>query len=158
MDFPDRVFTVDEVKMAKEILDNGYRHRLVLKGSEEFQRKVNDSLALIKTAGYYDFLCTYIRQIVEIDGLSQLREAEVAIWANLNVFEDTVDAASFIIQKVQQMKDFIDGKPYYGVKGEPKAIEKRIEFLKALKDKSDNPLIKERCEKLLNLWSESVFP
>ena len=113
---------------------------------------------MIKTAGYYDFLCTYIRQIVEIDGSSQLREAEVAIWVNLNIFEDTVDAASFIIQKVQQMKDFIDGKPYYGVKGEPRAIEKRIEFLKALKDKSNDPLVKERCKKLLSIWSENTFP
>jgi len=158
MEFPERVFTVEEVRLAKEIIDKGYKHNLTLKGSQEFQQKANESLGLIKTAGYYDFLCTYIRQIVEIDGLSQLREAEVAIWANMSTFADLVDAASYIIQKVQQMKDYLDGKPYYGVKGEPRAIEKRIEFLKNLRDKSNNHVIKERCEKLLNIWAETTFP
>ena len=56
MDFPERVYTKDEVKQAKEAIDNGYKHNLQTKGSPEFATKVQTALDLIKTAGYYEFL------------------------------------------------------------------------------------------------------
>jgi len=111
----------------------------------------------VKTADYYDFLRTYIRNITEIDGLTQLREADAAIWANLYAVENLVDAASLFIQKANHMKEYLEGKPYYGGTAEKRSVEKRIEFLKALKSKSKKKEIREECERLLQLWSESYL-
>jgi len=157
LSFPRRIYTIEEVKKAKELIDKGYKHRLRVKGSLSFKQKVKQSLALVKTAGYYDFLRTYIRNITEIDGLTQLREADAAIWANLYAVEDLVDAASLFIQKANNMKEYLEGKPYYGGTAEKRSVEKRIEFLKALKSKSKKKEIKEQCERLLELWSESYL-
>jgi len=74
MDFPERVYTTEEVKKARSLIEKGYKHNLKAKGSPDFVAKVEEALQLIKTAGYYDFLRTYIRTIREITGLSQLRE------------------------------------------------------------------------------------
>jgi len=157
MAFPERVYTVDEVQRARELVEKGYRHRLRVKGSQEFRWKVREALQLIKTAGYKDFFRTYIRQIVEIDGFSQLRTEEVAIWANKYTVAEPVDAASYFIQKAQQMKDYLEGRLYYD-KGELNAIKKRIEFLEILEDKSRNQEIKQKCEELLKRWNETPFP
>jgi len=159
VEFPERVFTEEEVKRAKELIVKGYKHRLRIVGSPKFKREIEKALKLIKTAGYYDFLRTYIRQIQEIEGFSQLHEADVAIWANMPMLVDTVDAASYIVQKAQQMKDYLEGKLYYGI-GEISAIEKRLEFLEKLKEKSNNQDVKKRCEELLKTWSETkmMFP
>jgi hypothetical protein len=73
-DFPERVYTAEEVKTAKEIIDEGYKHNLTVEGSLDFTKKVNKALELIKTAGYFDFLSAHIRKIMEIDGITQLRE------------------------------------------------------------------------------------
>ena len=56
MSFPERVYTTEEVKNAKTLVDQGYKHNLTVEGSPEFTEKVNQALELIKTAGYYDFL------------------------------------------------------------------------------------------------------
>jgi len=152
--FPQRVFTEEEVRKAKEIKEKGYKHRLSVKGSPEFENGVKEALMLIKTAGYYDFLRTYIEQIVEIEGFSQLHVADSAIWANKPLLVDVVDAASYLVQKAQQMKDYIEGKLYYGI-GEATAMQKRVEFLEALKRKSRNRRVKERCEEVLKKWAES---
>ena len=93
MNFPERVYTTEEVKAAKALVDQGYKHNLNVEGSPDFKEKVNVALELIKTAGYTDFLKSFIRQIVEIDGISQLRETEVAVWANKFAVENTVDAS-----------------------------------------------------------------
>jgi hypothetical protein len=157
MRFPKRVYTVEEVKRAKELIAEGYKHRLKVVGSPDFRSKAKEALKLIKTAKYYDFLRTYIRQIREIDGLSQLREAEAAIWANKYAVTDPVEAAGFFIQKAQQMMDFIEGKLYYD-KGEIKAVEKRIKFLETLRDRSKNQTVKKKCEENLKKWAELTFP
>ena len=157
MGFPERVYTVEEVKKARALLAKGYKHRLRVVGSQDFKRKVKKALKLIKVAKYYDFLRTYIRQIREIGGLSQLREAEVAIWANEYAVAEPIEAASFIIQKAQQMKDFIEGKLYYD-KGETTAVEKRIEFLETLRDTSKNQALRKKCEENLKRWTELMFP
>lgn len=127
-----------------------------MKGSPAFKKKLNEALRLIRLVGYHDFLRTYIRQIEEINGFSQLHEADVAIWATMHMLEDPVDAASYIVQKAQQMKDYVEGKLYYGV-GEMASIEKRIEFLEKLKTKSKNSEIKKKCEELLKKWADSAF-
>jgi len=159
VEFPERVFTEEEVKKAKELIEKGYKHRLRIVGSTGFKREIKETLKLIKVAGYYDFLRTYIRQIEEIEGFSQLHEADVVIWANMQMLVDAVDAASYIVQKAQQMKDYLERKLYYG-KGEISAIEKRIEFLEKLKEKTNSEDIKKRCEELLKRWADTkmMFP
>ena len=159
MEFPERVFTEEEVKQAKELVERGYRHKLRVMGSQEFKRKMARIVNLIKTAGYYEFLTTYIREIKEIEGLSQLHEADVVIWANMPMLVDPVDAASYIVQKAQQMKDYIERKLYYGT-GEIAAIEKRLEFLKKLRERSRSKEIKQKCDELLKRWEDTklMFP
>jgi hypothetical protein len=157
LEFPKRIYTGEEVKKAKELIDKGYKHRLRVKGSPIFKQKVSQALKLIKAVGYYDSLRTYIHSIIEIDGLTQLREAEAAIWANKYAVENPVDAASLFIQKANHMKEFIEGKLYFGGEAEKRSVEKRIEFLKALKGKSRKKEVRDECERLLSSWSESVF-
>ncbi len=157
MEFPERVYTVEEVKKARALIAKGYKHRLRIIGTQDFKGKIEEALKLIKTAKYYNFLITYIRQIREIGGLSQLREAEVAIWANKYAVANPIEAAGFIIQKAQQMKDFIDGRLYYET-GEMRAVKKRIEFLETLRDTSKDHAVKKECEKNLKRWAELMFP
>ncbi|UCE44268.1 MAG: hypothetical protein JSV57_01930 [Candidatus Bathyarchaeota archaeon] len=157
MAFPKRVYTEDEVAKARALIDEGYKHDLTVGGRQDFRDKVKKALKLIETANYYDFLRTYIRQIVEIDGLSQLREGEASIWANKYVVGDPVEAAGLFVQKAQQMKDYIEGRLYYEM-GEIRAVNKRIEFLEALKEKSTDQSLKSRCEKLLEAWTETIYP
>lgn len=157
MTFPERVYTTEEVQMAKELIAKGYKHHLRLRGSKEFKQKVKEALHLIRIAGYQDFFRTYIRQIVEMEGFSQLRTEEVGIWANRYTLTEPVDAASYFIHKAQQMKDYLDGKLYFDT-GEINAIKKRIQFIETLKEKSKNQEIKQKCEELLKRWNETPFP
>jgi hypothetical protein len=157
LDFPERVYTTEEVNIALELVKKGYQHRLRIKGSSVFKEKVRQALKYVKTAGYQDFLRTYVRSIVEIKGLTQLREAEATIWANNYVVQNPVDAASLFIQKASHMKEYLEGKLYFGGAAETRSVEKRIEFLKLLKKKSRNQLVKDECSRLLNQWDESVF-
>jgi hypothetical protein len=89
-----------------------------------------------------------------MEGFSQLHEADAAIWANMSMLIDPVDAASYIVQKAQQMKGYLEGNLYYGT-GEIPAIEKRLEFIKTLKSKSKSADIKKRCDELLKKWAET---
>ena len=155
MKFPEKVYTAKEVKTAKELIDKGYKHLLTVEGSANFKQKIAETLELIKTADYYEFLRTYIRQIMEIDGLTQLRETEAAIWANMFAVENPVDAASLFIQKASQMKEYLEGKLYYGGSAEKRSIEKRIEFLQVLQNKSADETVKAECARLLKMWEES---
>lgn len=153
--FPERVYTTAEVKKARKLLDEGYQHTLVVEGRQGFKEKANQAVELTKTAGYYDFLRTYIRQIIEIDGITQLRETEIAIWTNNYAVENPVDAASLFIQKAYQMKEYLEGEVYYGGNAEKRSVEKRITFLEDLKQKSSDQTTKEECERLLQMWKDS---
>lgn len=155
MSFPKRVYTAKEVKKARELVDKGYKHLLTAEGEPNFKQKIDEILGLVKTAEYYEFLRTYVRQIIEIDGLTQLRETEAAIWANKFAVENTVDAASLFIQKAHQMKEYLEGELYYGGSAEKRSIEKRIEFLEVLKSRSTDKEVKEECKRLLKMWEES---
>ena len=88
MSFPKRVYTKKEVEEARKAIESGHVHRLKITGSQEFKQKVREALKHIKTTKQYNFLRTYIREIKEIDGLTQLREAEAAIWANNHAIKD----------------------------------------------------------------------
>jgi hypothetical protein len=155
--FPERVYTEKEVKTARELVNKGYKHSLTVEGSPNFKQKVNQALELVKTAGYYEFLRTYIRQITEIDGITQLRETEVVIWANEFAVENPVDAASLLIQKANHMKEYLEGKLYYGGTAEKRSVEKRIRFLEVLKEKSQDESVKEECARLLQMWEDSAL-
>jgi len=155
--YPKKVYTAKEVEEAEKLVRKGYKHRLTVKGSPEFQQKVRAALKLVKTAGFYDFLRFYIKSIVEIDGFTQLRESEASIWANKYAVANPVDAASLFVQKAHHMKEFLEGKLYYGGEAERRSVEKRIEFLEELKKKTRKENVKEECEKLLKSWSESVY-
>lgn len=145
------------MKTAKKLIDEGYKHRLRTKGNQNFKQKVKQALQLVKTAGYYEFLRTYIRSITEIDGLTQLREADATIWANKYAVENPIDAASVFVQKASHMQEYLEGKLYYGGEAEKRSVKKRIEFLNILKDKSRDRTVKEECERLLKLWDESAL-
>jgi hypothetical protein len=153
--FPERVYTEKEVKTARELVDKGYKHILTVEGSPNFEQKVNQALELVKTADYYDFLRTYIRKIMEIDGITQLRETEAVMWANKFAVENPVDAASLLIQKANHMKEYLEGKLYYGGTAEKRSVEKRIQFLEILKNKSQDESVKEECARLLQMWEDS---
>ena len=155
MEFPERVYTTEEVKTAKELVDQGYKHDLRIEGETSFKEKVNEAIELIKIADYFEFLRAYIRKIMEIDGITQLRETEVAIWANKFAVENPVDAASLFIQKAYHMKEYLEGELYYGGNAEKRSVAKRVEFLQVLKDKSNDEDVKEECRRLLQLWKES---
>jgi hypothetical protein len=155
LEFPERVYTAKEVKTARELINKGYKHSLTVEGSLNFKEKVHQVLELVKTAGYYEFLRTYIRQIIEIDGLTQLRETEAVIWANKFAVENPVDAASLFVQKANHMKEYIEGELYYGGMAEKRSVEKRIEFLEILKKKSRDESVKEECKRLLQMWEDS---
>jgi hypothetical protein len=155
MSFPETVYTAKELKEAKKLVAHGHKHNLTVQGEREWTNKVNEALELIKTAGYYEYLRTYIRRIQEIDGLTQLRETEVAIWANKYAVDNPIDAASLFIQKAFSMAEYLQGKLYYGGAAEKRSIAKRIEFLQTLKEKTVNKEVKEECARLLDLWQNS---
>lgn len=154
-EFPERVYTEEEHKAAKKLVDAGYRHNMSVTGNPNFAQKVREALELLKTAGYYEFVRTYLREITEIDGITQLRETEVAIWANKFAVENAVDFASLLVQKAHHMQEYLEGELYYGGNAEKRSIQKRIEFLDVLKNKSNNATVKDECERLLEMWRES---
>jgi len=155
MNFPQKLYTTEEIYAAKIFINQGYRHSLTVEGTDDFKTKVSQAVEYLKTAGYYDFFITYIKEIIEIDGITQLRETEIAIWANQYAVENTVDAASLFVQKAYSMKEYLDGELYYGGNAEKRSVVKRIEFLQALKEKSADSTVVQECHRLLDLWAES---
>ncbi len=149
------MYTEEEHKKAKQLVDAGYKHDLTVSGNEDFTAKVQKALELAKTAEYYEFLRTYLRHIKEIDGITQLRETEVEIWANKFAVENAVDFASLLVQKAYHMKEYLEGELYYGGNSEKRTVQKRIEFLEVLKNKTTDAAVKEECERLLEMWRES---
>jgi hypothetical protein len=153
MEFPRRIYTLTEFIQARDCVEKGYKHRLRVFGSRAFKEKVKRIKSLLHITDYYDFLRTYIRYIKEIEGIGQLRETEATIWLNQYIVENPVEGARFIVQKAQQMKDYLDGKQYYD-KGEMAAVKKSIEFLKVLESKRISEGLKRQCETSLKQWTE----
>jgi hypothetical protein len=127
----------------------------VINGAPDFKDKVNKALEYLKTAGYYDFFRTYIKEIIEIDGITQLRETEISIWTNQYAVENPIDAASLLVQKAYSAKEYLAGELFYGGNAEKRSIAKRTEFFQVLKEKSAILDVKQECQRLLDLWSES---
>lgn len=135
----------------------GGKSRLKIVGSPDFKEMVRRALKLVKAAGYYDFLRTYIHCIKEIDGLTQLKVSEATIWANKYAVENPVDAAGRFIQEAYYMKMHVEGEyPHEGII-ELRSFEKRIEFLKKLMEKSRNREVKSECERLIEMWNENLL-
>jgi hypothetical protein len=153
--FPKKVYTEKEVEKAKKLIDEGYKHELKVEGKPEFKKKVDEALDLLRIAKYFELVRTYIREIIEIDGLTQLRETEAVIWANKFAVENPVDAASLFVQKTNHMKEYLEGKEYYGGQAEKRSVDKRIEFLEILKKESKDKNIKDECKRLLQMWEEA---
>lgn len=149
--FPRRIYTVREFEAAREALAEGHKHHLRVVGSPEFRKKVKEILTYIKTARYYDFLITYIRRISEVNGVSQLREADATIWLNVYMVENRFEGARFVIQKAEQMRRYLEGKMYY-IKGETPAVAKSVMFLEVLSSKIKDEEVRARCEEVLKQW------
>lgn len=155
MQFPKRIYTIEEFMRARKSIEEGHIHRLRIIGQAAFQKKAKETLSLIKKAKYYTFLRIYIRKICEIEGMSQLREAEATIWLNKHIINKPIESARFIIQKAYQMKAYLDGKKYY-LKGEPPAITASITFLQKLEEKLTNKKMKTKCNELIKQWTEKT--
>jgi len=155
--FPERIYTEHEVAEARDLIAKGYKHNLTVYGSSDFKKKVKKALDLVKIAGYYDFLRTYIRSIREIDGLTQLRQAEASIWANDYAVRNPVDASSTFVQKANHMREYIEGKLYYGGAAEKRSYEQRMRFLQTLKEKTKEKEIAEECNRLFKMWNEGFL-
>jgi hypothetical protein len=46
LSFPERVYTEEEHKKAKQMVDAGYKHELVVSGDASFVAKANEALEL----------------------------------------------------------------------------------------------------------------
>ena len=152
--FPRRIYTIEEFEEARKAVTDGHKHRLRIVGSSEFKRKVKEILAFINIAGYYDFLRRYIRKISEVNGVSQLREADASIWLNFYMVENPFEGARFIIQKTEQMKSYLNGKIYYII-GELPAVKKSVDFLEKLRNNIKDKDLKMKCEVVLQQWKEA---
>ena len=155
--FPRRIYTADEVERARQFAQSGLKHRLVLNGSLNFKRGARAALRHVKTAGFRDLLRTYIRKIVEVDGFSQLREDDAAIWMNTQSLANAIEAAGFLVQKAFLMKEFLEGRLHYGGAAEARSVEKRVKFLKALETQANSRIVKEECKRMLRSWADSAF-
>ena len=154
--FPNRIYTIEEFLRARKSIEEGHIHRLRVIGPAHFKVKIKEALTLIKKAKYYRFLRTYIRKLCEIEGMSQLREAEASLWLNKHIINNPIECARFIIQKAYQMKAYLDGKKYY-LKGEIPAINESIVFLERLEEKLINTQMKRKCKESIKLWTEETI-
>ncbi len=152
MSFPERIYTLDEYQKAKAAIEKGHKHRLKIIGDAQFKDLVTKILDLIQMAKYGELLRTYIRQIRQIDGISQLRETEASIWMNTEAVKDSLKGARFVIQKMFQMKAYMEGRAWY-LLGESLAVKESLEFLRTLKERLKNPKLITRCEKLIDAWT-----
>lgn len=157
MEFPERIYTSEELKLAREMVENGHKHSLKVEGPPGFKEKVDQALELVKVADYYDFLRSYLRSIAEIDGITQLREADAELWVNEYAVRNPVDAAGLFVQKANRMKEYLKEKLDFSGAVESRSTKKRIDFLRKLKETTHKKEVKEECEKLLKEWTKTVF-
>ena len=153
MSFPQHVYTLEEFKAARQAIANGYKHQLKITGSQGFRQRILKVLRLIEVAGYSEFLRTYIREIQEVNGLGQLREADATIWLSDLHLSDPIEGARFVIQKALQMQAYLEGRPWYNL-GELPATRGSIQFLCQLREKLKDEKEKAQCDENIRRWTE----
>lgn len=152
MDFPERIYTLDELKKAREAIAYGHRHKMLITGDPSFQELISVVLSLIELAGYEDLLAIYIREIRQMDGISQLRETEATIWINKLTAKEPIEGARFVVQKMFQMKSYVEGRVWY-ILGEAFAVRDSVEFLRKLRERSKETELKKRCDLVIDEWT-----
>ena len=159
MAFPERLITEEEIRRARELIEAGYRHDIRVEGSEGFIKAVGEALELIREAGdaYWDMVRAYIRSIIEIKGFSQLRPDEACLWLSPETVENPVLAASFIVQKAVQMKNYIEGRPFYGHRCEMETTRIRYDFIRALRERTKDERIRRLCDEVFSELEASLY-
>jgi hypothetical protein len=152
LDFPERIYTRDELSMARKAIAEGHKHELVVTGEPVFKELVTKILELIDLTNYGELLRTYIREIHQIDGISQLRETDASIWLNTLITEDSIEAARFVVQKTFQMQAYIEGRAWY-ILGELPAVRSSVEFLRKLREQLKDSELKARCDREIEEWT-----
>ena len=152
MNFPERIYTLDELKEARAAIAGGYKHDIRVVGDLQFKDKISLISDLIKLAGYWELLKTFIREIRLTEGVSQLRETEASIWLNQMTLENPIEGARFIMQKAFQMQSYIEGNEWY-IMGELPAVKKSICFLEELKSRLQDAELKAKCSQILDEWT-----
>ncbi|MFQ6076395.1 MAG: hypothetical protein ACE5Z5_09730 [Candidatus Bathyarchaeia archaeon] len=155
MEFPDNLSSQEERSAAKRLIEGGYRHEVEVVGRAGLKRKVVEAFEVLRLAGYYDFFRSYIRRVVEVEGLSQLREAEATLWISNVKVEEPVEAGRFFVQKAEQMRSYLEGLDTYLGVVERRTVMKSLEFLGALRDRVGDEDVRRRCGELLEEWAES---
>jgi hypothetical protein len=150
--FPKRIYTLEEVAQARKAVADGYQHTLTVSGDSEFKERVSKILHFIDLAGYTPLLRSYVREIRQIQGISQLRETDASIWLNQTVANDAIEAARFVVQKTLQMQAYVEGRPWY-ILGELPAVRGSVEFLKNLREHLVNPETRARCDNAIDEWT-----
>ena len=128
MDFPERIYTLDEFREARAAIAEGHKHKLVITGDDSFKEELARILDLIALAGYEEPLRTYIREIRQIEG------------------------ARFVIQKMLQMQAYIEGRSWY-ILGELPAVRGSVEFLRKLRERLKDPELRARCDRVIREWT-----
>ncbi len=155
--FPEKLERREEIEKALELIRSGYRHELEIKGSEAFVRAVRKALELVREAGFEDLVRAYIRSIIEVEGFCQLRVEDASLWMNLKALGNPVLAASLIYQKALQMKNYLEGKPYYGPRSEIELSKARYEFVRLLRERCQDEEVKKLCDDVLSELEASLY-
>jgi len=156
-EFPERLLTEEEIRRALELIRAGYRHEIAISGSEEFVRAVREALGLVDLAGYGDLVRAYIRAIVQVEGFSQLRHEEATLWLSTEAVRNPVLTASFIVQKAVQMRNYLEGRPFYGHRCEFETARVRYEFVRKLREKCQDQRVRELCDEVLAELEASLY-
>ena len=152
MSFPERIYTQDELEKARVAVESGYRHDIRVIGNPQFNNKVSPIMELIRLSGYQELLRTFIREIRQIEGVSQLRETEASIWLNQKTLENPIEGARFIMQKAFQMESYIKGEAWY-IMGELPAVRRSIDFLRELRNRLKDTELRAKCSQVLDEWT-----
>ena len=69
--------------------------------------------------------------------------------------KEAVEGARFIVQKAEQMRDYLSGEQYYE-RGELNAVKKSVEFLQTLMEKRIDKRLRNKCEETVRLWTKET--
>jgi len=156
-EFPEKLITEEDIRKALELIKAGYRHEITVEGSADFVEAVREALGLVDLAGYGDLVRAYIRAVVQVEGFSQLRPEEAMVWLSTEAVKNPVLAASFLVQKAVQMKNYLEGRPFYGHACEMETAKVRYKFIRTLKERCQDERVKKLCEDVLAELEASLY-